>query len=523
MPNVNEFITYCSNLGIDHIEVLDDVTYESLYHKTGVLSEQYEVVRNMTVINATTYENYQRRLDKENIVFFVRGKVKTSGVNFKGKYIGEIIKEIENRTEEEATAEGEEYWGTEGVKQFLSDLIGGNLILKEDENGTVTLPFSVDTMYIGNAMLYERERGGGDGTPAWTGKIVQNYDISVDCGIRSVQGAIKDNIIAQGLLGIQANNFADLDENQEYRSDSFLGRVQRNVYQLMNNKESLENIAIPWLYTKFGIYPNDTTWNHMTTDFAYGFFDNNLYTQPIITRTSNRAFNDSKYNNFFGDIWESYLNSIDNNQYVYRIRYMSDISNNGGFNKKNFGLKNNYEIIRDLDNYMSLSYQEHPRKAINEQSDFKYTGIMSSGGYDKSKYFVIGKEGRVAFNSYDSDSTIRDQIYNEQPFIIGMVPWIYNVKTENNLYYAQSWVVLVGFKKNGEILMPQIIGNMPAEQGHPSQYITYRWYPGIDFQGHIAFQVALEMTQAEYEYALSKNNLIIPISCLEEGTYILNE
>jgi hypothetical protein len=98
MPNVNEFITYCSNLGIDHIEVLDDATYESLYHKTGVLSEQYEVVRNMTVINATTYENYQRRLDKENIVFFVRGKVKTSGVNFKGKYIGEIIQEIENRT-----------------------------------------------------------------------------------------------------------------------------------------------------------------------------------------------------------------------------------------------------------------------------------------------------------------------------------------------------------------------------------------------------------------------------------------
>jgi hypothetical protein len=87
---------------------------------------------------------------------------------------------------------------------------------------------------------------------------------------------------------------------------------------------------------------------------------------------------------------------------------MSDISNNGGFYKKNFGLKNRYEIIRDLDNYMSLSYQEHPRKSVNEQSNFKYTGIMSSGGYDKSKYFVIGKEGMVAFNSYDSASTIRD-------------------------------------------------------------------------------------------------------------------
>ena len=70
MPNVNEFITYCSNLGIDHIEVLDDNIYESIYHKSGVLSEDYELVKNMTVINTTTYETYQNRLNKENIVFF---------------------------------------------------------------------------------------------------------------------------------------------------------------------------------------------------------------------------------------------------------------------------------------------------------------------------------------------------------------------------------------------------------------------------------------------------------------------
>lgn len=491
MPNVNEFITYCSNLGIDHIEVLDDATYESLYHKTGVLSEQYEVVRNMTVINTTTYENYQRRLDKENIVFFVRGKVKTSGVNFKGKYIGEIIQEIENRTQAEATAEDEEYWGAEGVEQFLSDLIGGNLILKEDENGTVTLPLSVDTMYIGNAFVYKS--GADAGVPAWAYESVDTTDLSIDCGIRTFNGAYNDEIVAQGLLGIKANNF-----------DSFLDKVQQKARVAMGDSDTLTNIALPWLYTKFGIYPTKVKLYSSQVAGVYGALVPSVDTlqfavykrpdpAPPITRSQ------------FSDVWELVLSNFGNDYIEYKIKF--EEYNKGKLDKDNFGIQDSWSMNAFLNQYSNNvsadTYSAVAYSAWTQSNDFSaiYLGIPSAGGYDLNLDYCGS-----------SVSTERVQKYTVQPFMIGMVFWITDIKKELDNQYALCWAIPIGFDESGNLMMPYKEGNRNTVQEISDKHNIYQ-FP-IDFKGHIALPLALNMTNAEFEYATERKNLIVPVTCL---------
>ena len=494
MPNVNDFNFYCSKLGIDHMEVLDDVTYADLYHKDGVLSDNYSDILKMSSINMTTYDKYRGALNKENIVFFIKGKVKNP--NFKGKFIGQIIREIEERTENEAQGQ---YYGSEGVKQFLTDLINGELILNEEQDGTVILPISENTMYVGNAFIYEQE-GLSSNEPAWVKNNTQLTQIEIDCGIRVFKETQPDEIVAQGLLGIRAGSFED-----------FLGKIQQkvNIAKEDMHSNSLSNIAFPWLYTKFGIYP--------TFSGQYGSKQANVYgsIQPSTVSGESASYNEPAPNavqdyDIFSDVWELVETSV-SNDIEYKIKL--EEYGMGKLNKSLFGVNSTWHFAEFL-NQKANNYSTNSGYYIKGTSWWQgadvntaanYRGVASAGGYDLSADYcgidIPNPQQRI-------------QKYTEKPFIIGIIFWVTEIKQTLNNQYALCYAIPVGFNGYGQIIPPNIINSRDNFQ--PSEN-TYQ-FP-INFNGYIALPLALNMTEAEYSYATAEKSLIVPVNCLPNDNY----
>lgn len=515
MPNASDFTYYCSKLGIDHIEVIPDDQYGS----SAILGTYEEVIK-MNKINITTYNYYVNKLKQENIVFFINGKVKESNVNFKGKFIGEIIKEIEERTEEEAHGD---YWGPEGVKQFLADLLSGDLNLKEDDTGTVTLPLSENTIYVSNAIMYERGSGPDQ---TWTETdIVDEVTLDVDNGLRTFNVAFKDEIIAQGLLGIKANSLNNSIEGM-YNEDSLFGKIQAKVAQAIRETPgsdgTLKNVKLPWLYTRFGLQPNyKETVNNVNRYCAnnQGQLSFGTYTQPYISDAEWNVFNyisdnpsDEKIKDYFAEVYNLEMSAMGQNYIEYQIRIKTTSQNRNA--KNTFGITNSWSYSQDISSRQGRS---DTRRAwnLNDYGTPVFNSVITFGGYNLNYQFLKTDDSEGSSYAYGT----RVQRYATQPFVIGMVFWITDIiKNNTSGQYVRCWVVPVALNEQGEIMAPLTTGS--AEQ-YSSDYIVNA-PADFDSKGYIGLRLALPMTDDEYKYALSNNYMVVPSTCLPSNYLILD-
>lgn len=509
MPNASDFTYYCSKLGIDHIEVIPDDQYGS----SAILGTYEEVIK-MNKINITTYNYYVNKLKQENIVFFIDGKVKESNINFKGKFIGEIIKEIEERTEEEAHGD---YWGPEGVKQFLADLLSGDLDLKEDDTGTVTLPLSENTIYVSNAIMYERGSGPDQ---TWTETdIVDEVTLDVDNGLRTFNVAFKDEIISQGLLGIKANSLNNSIEGI-YNEDSLFGKIQAKVAQAIRETPgsdgTLKNVKLPWLYTRFGLQPNyKETVNNVNRYEAHnqGTLNYGTYTQPSISDTEWNTFNyvsdnpsDEKIKDYFAEIYNLEMSAVGQNYIEYQIRIKTTSQNRNA--KNTFGITNSWSYNSEISSRQTVN--KRTAWELDNYGNPSFGSVITFGGYNLNYQFLT--PGSETYGT-------RVQRYSTQPFIVGMVFWITDIiKNNTSGQYVRCWVVPVALNESGEIMTPLTTGTA----SHPSDDYNTDVPSDFDSKGYIGLRLALPMTDDEYKYALSNNYMVVPSTCLPSNYLILD-
>jgi hypothetical protein len=103
----------------------------------------------------------------------------------------------------------------------------------------------------------------------------------------------------------------------------------------MCDSDTLTNIALPWLYTKFGIYPTEQ-----------GYYDSQLAKMYGSLTESNNTLDFAIYNppspglslnrTTFSDVWELVISNFSSEYIEYKVRFMETFR--GSLQKNNFGI-----------------------------------------------------------------------------------------------------------------------------------------------------------------------------------------
>ena len=385
----------------------------------------------------------------------------------------------------------------EEVITYFQQLKNGTLELEEDENGYVTIPVSND-MFV--------QAAGPEETWAYQTSTVE---IPMETGIRTFSGATKDEIVTQGLMGIMANSLKDMNETS-YAADSLFGKIKRKVEKAMANTHgtdpaywTLEDVKLPWLYNRIGIRPANSGFLR-DGDRIHGTLSGNTYIEP--------AYNIGIINNSFATAITLEA-QITNNQYIYTIYFCSEDDN---FSSEDLASKISWYTKSPL-YWTKFGLNDNNKRTFAYSSPKNYFhGAVSFGGYDNA-YSVLGNKDHSGYNWSDTIRTLR---YNQQPYLIGMVLWITDIIPQGTYKYSRCWLVPIAFDFYGNILQPLYTNDLPGT-GVSANYIIPS--PIADLNGNIIVRLSLPMSQAEVDYALSNNYIIVPVSCLpNDTTYIEN-
>lgn len=410
----------------------------------------------------------------------------------------------------------------EEVIAYFQQLKNGTLELEEDENGYVTIPVSND-MFVQNAILYSDQAAGPEETWAYQTNTVE---IPMETGIRTFSGATKDEIITQGLMGIMADNLKNMD-GSSYAANSLFGKIKRKVEKAMTDAHgvdptywTLENVKLPWLYNRIGVYENNKR------NYMQGGFTGSGYTEPA-WNTSYSTTEDKPFSTAIDLI----LTEVKNNQFIYSIYFSTNSSGSGTggvFSRDELGTDINSKISYPL--YWCKRVPNSTGKTtfedIGQYSAWRFQGAVSFGGYDSANECMAHPANEFNQNLTDWETRYRTIRYSEQPYLIGMVLWITDYVPSGTYKYSRFWLIPVAFDFHGNILAPLCTNepvNLQAETYNGKNFNYKQASPISNLNGNIIVRLSLPMSQAEADYALANNFVIVPVSCLpNDTTYVEN-
>ena len=236
MPSINEFVNYCQAANVDHIEVkinYDDINDFKENGQWVSKAKAKQILQGKETISMEVFEHYQNAFMETSIAFFVPDGTPSGGgtINLiiKGKSLDTILSEM-------TTGEAAEY---------LESLQENGVTLEPDENDVVTIPISND-LFIQNAIQYT-ERGGGADFSYKT----KTLDLPLIGGIRVFNQEVKDEVVAKGMLCINAIGLDSIDEetsdsteqNRKFEDTSVFGVLEKKVKNLMEENGCLEELA----------------------------------------------------------------------------------------------------------------------------------------------------------------------------------------------------------------------------------------------------------------------------------------
>lgn len=479
MPNINSFIEQCNLLGIEHIRVDSDYD-DSEYFKEDGSWKTYTV---------QTLQSY----------------INTNAIDIISMNTYEHYEDLFKQT---------------NIVFFMNG--------ERDQ-----------IVFIGNGLILS-ERGGGIESWAYD---THTIEIEMKGGIRTFNTTIKDELIAQRILGVTANSLSDRDNNGKYKTDSLYGKIQAKTIQLMKeagkwNQETqtgdLANVKLPWLYSLYvfdpiGAFYGDNYTGTLSNDIMY------LYPHES-----------------FGHVWQVInnqnqgfiiplsiqLSNINNNKYYYKF-YACKMNNSSyvSFDGMEVFNSNSSSSRQSTVNNIVLNSYNKVALSVGVNNNNKY-GICFAQ-YQKrlaSTYGGINGSNtpRTSDMSQWKDLTVA---YREQPFLIGMVFWITSYGSDNvNYPMLNGYITSIAFNKDGEILEPVC----PYWDGSNTNTITddtdpeiqpggskenYEPLPSLGYDnlnGKILIPMAIPITPTENNYAQNLNYIIVPTDWIPEN-YIDDE
>ncbi len=453
MPTIDEFINDCAIGGIEHIEVVPDSELNDIDKYTSA-----DEVLKVEQISSSVFRKFYDELMKSNVAFFLKG---VGGINviLKGKLIDNILNSMNK----------------EEAKKFLQDLSDGEVQLEPDGEGVVTIPISND-LFVENAIMLVDANGNSNSDN--TLDVVSNdIEIPLNGGMRVYSTeSVRDEIVACQVLCISANSLA-LKDGDKYKEDSLYGKLEKKIQVLKGDKPTIEGIKIPWLYT--AIVPmNDSG-------------DGGKCSHQI-------PYSSTSFSSSDGYFYFNYINLHDQalveekNYYYYKCyadnKKISDILTNQ--------VKTNNAFIKTR----SSSYSTFSSSLFYQNWAF--------GGYTN-----IHKDSTEldSYASYNKAAPQLDVVFEELPYIIGLVVWVEKVVPNGEkANYIEGFMTPVAFDKNGKIIEPLD----PGEEDWDWQQRSDNAEP---LKGKMLAGIVLEMSPAEVEYYLTQTTKIVPKSWLSEA------
>lgn len=433
------------------------------------------------------FEHYYNAFMETQIAFFVPDGTPSGGgtINLiiQGKSLDSILS---NMTKSEAA-------------EYLEDLQENGVVLEPDENDVVTVPISND-LFIQNAIQYT-ERGGGPDFSYET----KTLDLPLIGGIRVFNQEVKDEVIAKGMVCINAMELTSIDEetsdsteqNRKFKDTSVFGVLEKKVKNLMGENETIEGVKIPWLYSKFG--PNKITSESSRLNIS---ISNNINVSQTECSTV--------------DSVEIINTQIQSNNYRYRI-----------LGKRHGGSSDITRIITDLP---SMSYYLTANNGGFSYGRFLYSA-GNSGGYITGYSYGGFTEPYVAntTNQGQGETALRDIKYTSRPFIIGIVPLITSFYP-TDAPSCECYFLPVAFDINGKIMKPDspvIYEGGKISENYDTAPDTCPFYQSTiatddsvvsnTCKGNLLMLGYLPMTIAERDYVTSQDYIIAPTDWIPDG------
>lgn len=435
------------------------------------------------------FEHYYNAFMETQIAFFVPDGTPSGGgtINLiiQGKSLDSILS---NMTKSEAA-------------EYLEDLQENGVILEPDENDVVTVPISND-LFIQNAIQYT-ERGGGPDFSYET----KTLDLPLIGGIRVFNQEVKDEVIAKGMVCINAMELTSIDEetsdsteqNRKFKDTSVFGVLEKKVKNLMGEDETIEGVKIPWLYSQIA---------------TEAVLENNSRLNEPITYYSTEST--ASYISIYSMSIQN--TSFTKNNYRYKILGKCHEANSHG----NIGwiIQDQYYKSNFLSCYNgSGTYQYDRFLGLNQNSVL--FGCMHYGGYT-----TPSQSSHTGSNATPYHREIK---YIHRPFVIGMVPLITTFYPTDKPR-CECYFIPVAFDINGKIMKPDnpvvYEGNKIAENYdtapdtcpfYQSAIATDNSVVSNTCKGNLLMLGYLPMTIAERDYVTSQDYIIAPTDWIPEG------
>lgn len=381
---------------------------------------------------------------------------------------------------------------------------------EDEELNTIT--------FIGNAVVITNSAGPRD---SWSYKT-KEINIPIDGGVRTFNAAIKDEFIANGVMGIMADSIDNVDEHGNYLENSLFGKIEDKIAVLKGNAATIEGVKIPWLYNLMA-------------------FRDSTYTTGLsgITISSNKnEVNNTSLSRKVKCIYcEPKVLTTNAYQYCWKTLSNANQAEEAPFTYS--------KLLGSIGKYILRTGKANTQSSYNGYGFLGYYGSYQDHDYIYHITYGGYRGSDTITGSYHGIDTMPENYteFKTQPFLYGSVFWINEIGTIGNTYYLGGYIVLIGLDKTGKIITPKVpyralsaldLDNGSVTAGVIDIEVTdhdlelYLNQPnGIEYvpdfspfsplKGKSIIPLYVPMTADEYSYALNTNYIIAPESYLPDN------
>lgn len=317
--------------------------------------------------------------------------------------------------------------------------------------------------FLANAVFFTES--GGNGDESWTYKT-HKLTVPINGGTRTFSEAMKDELIASGIIGIVADSLDDRidpeDDTSDYKANSLFGKIENKLAELKGNKATLAGVKIPWLY-------NMVIFNDRGAEGLHPDFSSNTYRGcDSQSRTAiYEPFGNSAPIPFYTATY-----SIASGDYIYGFQTISGSSSFGRTSEAH-AEKALYESwmtrnpkcyqsqVRDCTLEWCLTNCYNSSHNSNAQINGRRSLSTVDHGlsYNETPYKIDGgsfqKKGATLYQKSNAPgyATIS---FSEQPFLYGMVFFITEIHASSEIPFIGGYFTIVGINKQGKIITPKV-------------------------------------------------------------------